>query len=181
MIIFDTETTGLVKPTAVSLNEQPEIIELAAIKLEDKKPYKELERIEFLCKPKYPLSAKITEITGLTDKDLEDQPKFSAKYPYLCEFFRGEFYLIGHNVKFDVDLLSFELQRMGRLTKFPWPPMHICTVEATVSRKGFRLNQGLLYEELFGDIIKSAHRAMADVEVLVKITKELIKTKEIQL
>ena len=35
MIIFDTETTDLVKPGLVPLEDQPHIIEFAGIKLDD--------------------------------------------------------------------------------------------------------------------------------------------------
>ena len=42
MILFDTETTGLVQAYATPLADQPHIIEFAALKLSDKKPYKEV-------------------------------------------------------------------------------------------------------------------------------------------
>ena len=167
MILFDTETTGLPEPAATPLGKQPRIIEFGAIKYDDADPTKELDRISFLCNPgNLPLPPKITEITGLTDEDLKDQPGFPKFYPALCDFFLGERYLVGHNVRFDTDMLRFDLMRIGKTNHFPWPPTHICTVDSTFQIKGHRLKLGQLYEMATGKPPEDAHRAIIDVELL---------------
>ncbi len=181
MIIFDTETTGLVKPYAVPLSEQPQIIEFAALRLADKKPYKVIETIEFLVYPGVDLPEIITKITGLIAADLIDKGRFAARYEDLAEFFLGERYLIGHNVKFDVDLLRFELMRMGKESQFPWPPTHICTVNSSMRLRGHRLKQEELLEFVTKKKKTGAHRAMADVKDLETIVRWMIKQEMIEI
>ena len=175
MIIFDTETTGLVQPYAKPLEMQPFIIEFAAIKLSDEAPYEEIDRIEFKCNPGFPLSDIIVKITGLTDEILKDEPAFPHYYPALVDFFLGEKYLIAHNVTFDVDLLRFALKRMDKLFAFPWPPNQLCTIVHSMSIKGYRLKQELLLEHVTGEFKKGTHRAMADVEDLETIVRWMLE------
>lgn len=178
MILFDTETTGLVGPATLPLNKQPEIIEFAAIKLHDD-TLEEEDRMEFLCKPaNLPLPDKITEITGIKTKDLEDKEPFAAHLKPLCQFFLGQRTIVAHNLKFDVDMLSLELRRLGALHRFPWPYLHICTVERSKKIKGRRMRMGELYTHLTGKEIEGWHRAMADVESLCEIVRELKKLKQ---
>lgn len=175
MILFDTETTGLVKPYASPLKDQPRIIEFAAVKLSNKKPYKEIDSIEFLLNPDGPLPEIITKITGLTDEDLKGVDSFPAHYAELVEFFIGERYLIAHNIKFDVDLLRFDLARMDKAFEFPWPPNHICTVVNSMSVKGHRLKQEQLLQHITKEHKPGVHRAMADVRDLETIVRWMIK------
>src|SRR3990172_10274337 len=112
-IVFDTKTTGLVKAESSRLSEQPQIIEFAAVKLDNE--FNELDRITFLCNPGKPLPLKIIEITGLKDADLKQQSPFVSNYPKLCEFFLGSRCLVAHNISFDTNLLKFELMRVDRV------------------------------------------------------------------
>ena len=174
MIIFDTETTGLVEPEATPIEKQPQIIEFAAVKL-DTKTLDEIDRVEFLVNPGRPLPDKIVEITSIKDSDLQDQKPFAAYYNTLVNFFLGEWIMVAHNLAFDRDLLKFELMRMDKLTQFPWPPSHKCTVELTKHIKNLRLTLAGLHELAFDETFKGAHRAMVDVEALVRIVKWLRK------
>ena len=184
MIIFDVETTGLPKPDAAPLKDQPQIIEFAAIKLSDEEPYEELSteinghdvpsRMDFLVDPGVPLPEIITKITGLTDKDVQGQPRFPAHYPNIVDFFQGERNLIAHNVEFDCTLLKFELMRIQKALRFPWPYNRIDTVAASYYIKGHRLKLELLVEHITGETHTGTHRAMADVEDLVMATRWLL-------
>lgn len=180
MIIFDTETTGFVKALITPINEQPKIIEFAGIKLDDE-TLEEVERLEFLVNPQEKLPAKIIEITGIKDTDLKDTKTFEFHYEKLSKFFKGEKYLIAHNVAFDFKMLVIELDRIGKVKDFPFPKIKICTVNKTYNIRNYRLKLHILYEHLFGEEFKDAHRAMADTEALVRIVKELIKKEFIKL
>ena len=142
MIVFDLETTGLPKAEGSDLEQQPQIIELGAIKLDD--DLNEVDRIE---KP------------------------FVEHFPEVCEFFLGEREMCAHNLAFDRKILRFELERLDKMTKFPWPPKHICTVEIGQSVWGKRRKLVDLYEEITGEVHKGAHRATADVEALIEVFK----------
>src|SRR5689334_2991604 len=166
MIVFDTETTGLVQPTLVPLDQQPEIIELGAVLLNDKTLAEEDCYTALVRPKKLPLDPKITQITGLKSTDLQDQQPFAARYLGLCEFFAGEKTLVGHNLDFDRNLLWFELARIDRVKQFPWPWEHKCTVELTFHFNGYRLSQDKLYQHYFNKPPEGAHRALNDVRNL---------------
>lgn len=174
MIVFDTETTGLIEPEATPLKDQPYIIELYAAKLD----YESLEvkdDIEILIKPPIPLSPKITEITGLTDNDLKASLPFAAHLKNIIDFFIGTEIVAAHNLSYDIGMLKLELMRMDRLTRFPWPPIHFCTMENTKDFTGKWLKQELLYEHFFGKNPSQKHRAKSDVGELILILRELRK------
>jgi len=174
MIVFDTETTGLPKPSSVSLDKQPKIIEFAAIKLDDV-TLEEIDRIDFLCNPREKLDPFIIKLTGITDELLESSEIFTANYENLFNFFLGEKYMAAHNCEFDRTLLRFELARISKVLNFPWPPIHICTVQASMPIKGHRLKLFQLYKIATGKEFKEAHCAMLDVEALVECVRFLVK------
>jgi DNA polymerase III epsilon subunit-like protein len=169
MIVFDLETTGLPLADGADLNLQPHITEFGAIKLDE--DLKETDVLEFLVNPGVPLDPKITKITGLTDDMLKDQKPFIAKLDQIVDFFLGERILVAHNLPFDRAILKFELERVGRILSFPWPPEHICTVEVgeTVWNKKRKL--GDIYLEVTGQEHKGAHRSIADVRALIEIVR----------
>ncbi len=175
MIIFDTETTGLIGAEAMGLSKQPKIIEICAIKIDDN-TLEEKGRISTLINPQQKLEPIITKITKLTDKDLHKADPFLHHYDDLVEFFLGERTMVAHNLHFDSSLLKFELMGIGKVLQFPWPPNWVCTVEATRHIRGHRLNMGKLYSHCFdGATFKDAHRAEADTEALARCVRVLIE------
>lgn len=181
MIIFDTETTGLLKPGVVPLDQQPEVIEFAAIKLDA--DLQEVDRLHFNCCPRtLPLDPKIEKITGLTTEMIRPCPRFSSYTMGLIGMFLGERQLVAHNIAFDVEVLHLELQRLGMATRFPWPPMQIDTVELTMDLEGIdrkkspRLSLGQLYSAATGRAPETKHRALSDVESLVTVVRWLRAT-----
>ena len=169
MIGFDLETTGLPKAEGSDLATQPKIIEFGAIKLDD--DLKEVDRLEFLINPQQQLDPKITKITGITDDDLKDKKPFMANYTKLCEFFLGEKTLVAHNLPFDRKILKFELQRYDKMTQFPWPYEHICTIEIGEYIWGRKRKLGDIYSELTGKEHDKAHRSIGDVLAMVEIIR----------
>ncbi len=177
MIIFDTETTGLVQANGTPVDKQPRMIEIAAIKVNPK--MQETSRFETLIDPEIPIPAFITKITGISDKDVKGKPKFIEVYPKLLDMFTCERAVVAHNLSFDLNILCFALGRLGLELKFPWPSVHICTMEQTAhlckTKKSFKMLE--LYEHAFGEKLIQQHRAMPDVEALLKIVKWMHKEK----
>ena len=169
---MDCETTGLPNCEGSPLESQPKIIEFAAIKTDEE--LNEIERTTFLINPMCQISDKITQITGLTNRDLDEQQTFSFFYPQLCDFFLGCSTVIAHNLMFDLSLLKFELLRIGKQWAFPYPHKQICTVEKTLFMEGYKLNLNKLHQKFIGEPHeKGAHRAMSDVEALLRCCKKL--------
>lgn len=174
MIIFDTETTNLTKSVSASLDKQPKIIEYYGLKANDETFEIEGE-LHCLIHPGEQISDEIEGITKITNSMLKGQPKFPAFYSGLCDFHLGQKVLVGHNISFDVDMLKFELQRIGREFKFPWPFKHVCTVELSEHYEGRRLKLIDLHERLTGEKFDNAHRAKADVMATYACVKEMRK------
>lgn len=93
-VVVDVETTGL-DPS------RDKLIEIAALKIQDSKV---VDSYSSLINPEVPVSDFITELTGITNEELENAPlagdvlsKFSA--------FIGYDILVGHNVNFDINFL----------------------------------------------------------------------------
>lgn len=144
MIIYDTEGTALLEPEIAPLVQQPQMVEFAGIKLDDK-TLKEKSRLHFRVKPTIPLPELFTKITKITNEDVAGCPPFIAKYLDLCKFFLGEQIMVAHNLSYDAGLMKYELIRLGKLTYFPWPFTYICTAEVSESIHGYKMGLGDLY------------------------------------
>lgn len=178
MIIFDTETTGLIDNIAAPLRLQPHIIELAAVKINLNGD--ELGSWSSIFKPPISLPDKIKEVTGLTDAMLADAPRFVELVDSLADFFLGEDTVIGHNLSYDISMLVLELRRIDREHKFPFPLRHICTVESTQHIHGRRLKLGELHERLCGFAFEDAHSADADARATMRCVIKLMEMEIIQ-
>lgn len=165
-ILFDTETTGLLKPSANSLDEQPYIIEIACVKIDE--DFQRLDQYESFIKPPIPVSEEITRITGITQHQVNSAPTFDEVWRQLADFFVGVDTLVAHNLPFDRSMLANELLRIDRVLNFPWPPEHRCTVEMSLGIEQRRLNLAALHTHATGSKHDNAHRAMGDVYALVR-------------
>jgi len=96
-IVADTETTGL-NP------EKDEIIEIAAIKVNRDSDLH--QSFVAIVKPTKPISKKITQITGISQKmlDSEGQSIESAMHEFLD--FIGDLRLVFYNAPFDIAFLQ---------------------------------------------------------------------------
>lgn len=173
MIIFDTETTGLIKNSAIPLKQQPQIVELFCLKLNDQTYEEEGAWLSRFHVKK--IEEEAVKTHGITVADLAMEPTFAERFDSLCEFLLGQRIMIGHNISFDIDMLDMEVRRLGKSRAFPWPYIHIDTVEATEGEEGFRLGLAVLHERLFNESFEGAHGAEADVRATARCLVELIK------
>lgn len=177
--ILDCETSGLTKPRSAKLEIQPSIIEifLCNVNLKTGKISKEYGTF---IKPPKPLldtpapgdKKTIEQITGISNVMLADAPSFADVSKPIFKMIEKAPMVIAHNASFDCECLNIEAERLKY--EIAWP-RKLCTVEQTISMKGYRLNQSALYELLFNEPFTGAHRAKADVMALVRICVELHK------
>lgn len=99
--MFDTETTGI--------GNNARIIEIGALLIGDGTPIFEYDQ---LIQPPAGLPAGITELTGITESDLADQPDAGFVIPQFLTAIRP-LLLIGHNVSFDIRMLNIEGGLLG--------------------------------------------------------------------
>jgi DNA polymerase III epsilon subunit-like protein len=166
--LFDTETTGLIDNMTLKLERQPYVTEFYG-ELVDLATGDVKEEVEHLFDVPVALDEKITQITGITNEMLKGQPKF---LPKVIDFVEASPVAIAHNLSFDKDMLTIEAKRLGRKFKIK---RGICTVEATIGIKGYRLNLSSLHEHLFGAPFAGAHRAREDVKALTRCAVELFR------
>lgn len=168
IVFVDTETTGLPLPAGTELKYQPHIIDICAIKTDTE--LNVISRFNSFVKPPIPIPEKLTKnVHHISDQMVAKAPIFAELYRPLCEFFLGCHTFVAHNAPFDLGMLFIELRRLDNVHKFPWPPIHFCTVEQTLHFKGHRLHLSELYELATGEKeIPGAHRAENDVLALIE-------------
>lgn len=101
-VAVDLETTGL-SP------EYDDIIEVAAV------IYTNGEKsasYSSLVNPGREIDEFVTEITGITNEMLEDQPPIEAVLPDFIRFI-GDRYVVGHNVNFDINFIYDACEKCG--------------------------------------------------------------------
>lgn len=177
-LVFDTETTSLIESTFVlPINKRPEIVEFYGEKIDlDSEDDLPLSCMNMLFHPWGEIDPGATKTHGLTKADLLDQDRFSAHAENIKLFIESADIAIAHNISFDKEMIDWEFERLRETIK--WPKL-LCTVEATVHLKGYRLSLGNLHEYLFGSVFTDAHRARADVQALVRCVRELRRRGEI--
>ena len=84
IVVFDTETTGLPLHPDAPLEKQPKIIELGAALLDETGAV--VDTFQQLLHPGEDITEEITKITGITNEQLKDQPKFVDVLPQLRDF-----------------------------------------------------------------------------------------------
>ncbi|MFI3115677.1 MAG: PolC-type DNA polymerase III [Clostridia bacterium] len=107
IVIFDLETTGL-------RSETEEIIEISAIII---KNGTKISEYHTYVNPLRPISLKITEITGITDDIVSNQPTLDKIFNDFLEYI-GDRPLVAHNADFDMKFVKNACKRFGIDRKF---------------------------------------------------------------
>ena len=189
-IVFDIETTGFSK-------DRHHIIEIAAQTLAPNGEAIEGETFKSFVKPPTPIPPQISELTGITNRDVSGAAAFPEVATRFFNFMRFQAFqymsdhdkqiknvvLVAHNGKrFDIPFLMASLERykISHLwleeSKFGFS---IDTLE--LSRKGVQsvasrnvpasYSLGALYQFITGNTLVSAHRAMSDVEATIYVLR----------
>jgi len=170
MIIFDTETTGLIENESLPLAQQPHIIEMGAIKVDDE--LKIVDELQMMIDPQIPLPPIITKITGLKDEDVGGKGTFSTHYQSMVDFFIGERAMVAHNLPFDRGMMVLELRRLEAQYKFPWPPTQVCTAELSIAHFGSRRKLQDIWRHINdGKDPEQKHRALDDAYMLLDVVR----------
>ncbi len=115
-VIVDVETTGGGPKTS-------KITELAMYKHDGEKIIDEF--ITFL-NPEQIIPDFIVRLTGITDKMVENAPKFYEVAKKIIEFTEGCIF-VAHNVSFDYGMMRSEFKHLGYDFRMP----HLCTVRSS--------------------------------------------------
>ena len=162
-VVLDLETTGL----NCAYNR---IIEFGAVRVENGIV---TEEIDILINPECPLPKKIVEITGISDKMLENQPTIKEALPRIVDFI-GDAILVTHNADFDFSFIQHALRREGK-EELKNPVIDTLSLSRYLfpESKSHRLgslcrNMEVVYNE------DEAHRANYDARVLNDVWQPML-------
>ena len=186
-LIFDTETTGLPKnwnAPFTDIDNWPRCVQIAW-QLHDK--YGELiEQKDFLIKPEgYNIPYDVEQVHGISTQLAEEKGEdLETVLRLFNEVLAKSTFVVGQNVKFDLNIMGCEFHRMELATNLnDLPVLDTCT-EITANLCQIKGGRGgkfkyptltELHQFLFQAPFGEAHNATADVEATTRCFLELIR------
>lgn len=163
-VIFDVETTGL------SPMDGDRIVEIAAVKVKEGRV---VDEFYSLVNPQRPLPPEATRINNITDDMLVTAPVACDILPGMIHFIGGAC-VAGHNVRFDLNFLCYELALVGRRLNDQTPAVD--TLKMARDLLPYLSNHRLAYlARSLGIVVDQTHRAMADVHMTVEVFLRLME------
>ena len=162
-VVFDFETTGLSA-------RYDKIIEFGAVKIEHGSV---VSRLDILINPEREITAKITQLTNITQSMVKDAPTIKEAMPKILEYI-GDSILVTHNASFDIAFLNEALINLGQeeikngvvdtlaLSRYTFPESRAHNLGALCR------HLEVIYDE------ESAHRADYDAFVLSEVWQALL-------
>lgn len=166
--IVDIETTG-------NSPKDYKVIEIAIIKHNG---ISEIDRFQTFVNPEERISPFISRLTGITQDDVREAPKFYEIAKEIVEF-TADTIFVAHNVSFDYGVIKKEFRRLG----FDFRRNHLCTVQTSKILLPGYASYGLknITKDL-GIELNNHHRAIADTEATAELFQILYnKDKENEL
>ncbi|MEJ2372820.1 MAG: 3'-5' exonuclease [Sulfurimonas sp.] len=147
--IVDIETNG-------SKIEKHQIIEIAAVKVQNKKIVDKFESLVYVER----INPAITEITGIKAEDTKNSPQLTE---VLTDFrkFLGDAVFIAHDVKFDYLFISKSMEKIGLPPLLNRSLCSLALAERTIV--SYRYALSYLNDSLNLNPNAQHHRAMSDV------------------
>ena len=181
-IVFDTETTGLPvsrKALISDVDNWPRIVQIAweAFDSNDRKID---SRAYFIRPDGFTIPESAERVHGISTSMATERgvPVAEALGAFLQILSQTEV-LVGHNLRFDTDVLGAEFHRLRLADPFR-KKTHFCTMLATTrfcelpGRYGYKWpTLPELHSRLFGTTVKETHEAAADVAACSKCFFEL--------
>ena len=162
-VVFDVETTGL------WVQDGDRIVEIAAMKV---KAGKVVDRFYSLVNPKRLIPLEASKINNITQDMVAQAPTAAQVLPSLIDFISGSC-VAGHNVRFDLGFLCYELALAGRKLQEGTPVVD--TLKMARDLLPYLSNHKLAYlSRSLGVTVGETHRAMADVALTVEVLIRLM-------
>ncbi|MBR1374946.1 MAG: DNA polymerase III subunit epsilon [Cardiobacteriaceae bacterium] len=136
-IIFDTETTGMFRGDRNDVAKGHYIVELGAIKIQDRRPTG--EELHLFFKPKIKMDEEVIRIHQITNEFLADKPSFAEQLAQIEEFFDDPEVdeIIAHNIAFDQCFMNTELKRAKSKLKLI-EPRFVITDSLKIARQSLK-------------------------------------------
>ena len=163
-IVMDVETTGL------SPMEGDRIVEIGAVKFKNGVI---IDSIESFINPERDIPIQAQRVNNITPDMLVDAPTAAQFLPKFIEFAGGAC-LVGHNIKFDLDFVCFQLSICGRRLNPDLPALDTLKMARHFLPHLKNHKLGTIASVL-GIKIVDAHRALADVEMTAQILNRFLE------
>jgi DNA polymerase-3 subunit alpha len=186
-LVFDTETTGLPKKWNAPLTDSenwPRCVQLAW-QLHDSKGIL-ISNHSYLVRPEnFNIPFEAEKIHGIsTDLANSIGIDINEVLKLFIEDYNKAGFLVGHNVKFDINIIGAELIRLG--SKIDLSEKDVLDTCSETTAKVCQLPGGRggkfkfptlveIYSILFNDSFSEAHNASADVEATARVFFELVR------
>ncbi len=185
-LIFDTETTGLPRnfnAPITDLDNWPRVVQLAW-QLHDEAG-ELVSQQDFIIQPDgFNIPFESERVHGISTELARavGEPLTTVLERFRKDLAKANF-MVGHNLKFDINVLGCEFVRLGQDTPLTKPVLDTCTERSALlcqipgGRGGkFKLpTLTELHEYLFGEAFNEAHNATADVESTTRCFLELLR------
>lgn len=155
---FDLETTG----TNIT-NDR--IVEIAIIKLF---PNGTTESKRWLVNPEMPIPAEASEVHGITDEKVANEPNFKIVAPKIYEMIKDADLAGFNSDRFDIPLLAEEMLRAG--IDFDMKNRVSIDIQTIFHKKEPR-NLSAAYRFYCDEYLENAHSAIADTQATYEIFK----------
>ncbi len=168
IFVFDTETTGT-KPT-------DRIVQFSGIfgSIVDWVFYEE-RVIDQYINPQIPIPEGASNVHWVTDALAQQFEPIEANIKEFVAYYLKADLIIGHNIKFDIEKLKYELSRLKlnyNLMQVPiYDTMHKATDVVKIDNGRWWYKRPKLtatYKFLFGEDFEDAHNSLADVKATLK-------------
>ena len=187
ILVFDTETNGLVKKEERDLSKQPYIVQYAHALIDVGRKHWDVEETwNKLFQVPVNIPQRASEIHGIYKERLEGKLYIYSVMEDILQRMEAADIIAGHNIRFDMNMLYVEAQRIGeqaRVVALKEKLVDTMTsskdaVQA-VNKRGHRKNPNLqeAYKHFYGEEFDGAHNALADVMATAKVLKALYKEK----
>ena len=183
-LFFDTETTGLPPNFKIPrhfFNYWPRLVQLSWIVTDEKGNH--IKEADHIIKPEgFTIPTDASYLHGITTSmALEKGDDLASVIDEFLIDFKAADFIVGHNVKFDKNVLGAEIIRMGLPDIMDTKPA-LCTLKASTDycaipgRYGYKYpNLQELHTKLFGKPFQNAHNSASDIAATEKCFWELVK------
>ena len=158
--VLDIETTGLSFRTE-------KITEIGIMKYQDGEV---IDRFECFVNPEKPIPEEVVNITHITDDMVKDAETIDQVLPKVIEFV-GDSILVAHNADFDIGFIKYNCSLLGLKLNNTYLDTLRLAKELFPDYKKYKL--GMIAENL-GIKVEVAHRALDDVDTLVKVFRVML-------
>lgn len=166
-LVFDTETTGFIRDK----NNPPRLVQLAWIEYDQNGEKQRM--FDYIIKPDgFIIPQDSIDIHGISNEKAHEKGiPLSRAMEEFSEAIRRNDYLIGHNQKYDVAILSGEYSKLdmhnplGSIFKVDTMLLTVDFCKLPKAKGGFKFPKLIeLHEKLFNKKFDHAHNAIYDVE-----------------